>query len=87
MAALEAHEIATLFPSMSQVDLDQLKESIGAQGQLEEILLFEEWEDTTALYRWAGPSLTKPRLVPGAEELVDDLTIAHYEALDVDPLE
>lgn len=41
MAALEAHEIATLFPSMSQVDLDQLKESIGAQGQLEEILLFE----------------------------------------------
>lgn len=41
MAALEAHEIATLFPSMSQVDLDQLRESIGAQGQLEEILLFE----------------------------------------------
>ncbi len=41
MAELEVHEIATLFPSMSQVDLDQLRESIGAQGQLEEILVFE----------------------------------------------
>lgn len=41
MARLEPHEIATLFPSMSQVDLDHLRESIQAQGQLEEILLFE----------------------------------------------
>jgi hypothetical protein len=26
-------------------------------------------------------------MMPGAEELVNDLTITHYEALDVDPTE
>lgn len=41
MRRLETHEIATLFPSMSEVDLDHLRESIAKQGQLEEILLFE----------------------------------------------
>ena len=51
----------------------------------EEIVLFEEWRDTTALYAWAGPEITKARLLPGTEELVDDLEITHYEALDVDP--
>jgi hypothetical protein len=38
---LEAHEIATLFPTMSDVDLDHLRESIERQGQLDEILVFE----------------------------------------------
>lgn len=51
----------------------------------EEIVLFEEWRTTAALYAWAGPVITKPRLLPGTEELVDDLEVAHYEALDVDP--
>lgn len=39
--ALEVHEIATLFPSMSQVDEDHLRESLAKEGQLEEILVFE----------------------------------------------
>jgi hypothetical protein len=38
---LEAHEIATLFPTMSDVDLAHLRESIERQGQLEDVLLFE----------------------------------------------
>ncbi|MEZ6186178.1 MAG: hypothetical protein R3F62_14360 [Planctomycetota bacterium] len=41
MTQLEAHEIATLFPRMSSVDLDHLRTSLSDQGQLEEILLFE----------------------------------------------
>ena len=51
----------------------------------EEVVLFEEWRDTAALYNWAGPVITKPRLLPGTEELVDELKVAHYEALDIDP--
>lgn len=53
----------------------------GEQG----VLLFEEWQDTASLYGWAGPDLDRPRLLPGAEELVTDLRVAHYEALDMDP--
>lgn len=41
MRRLETHEIATLFPSMSEVDLEHLRESIAKQGQLEPILTFE----------------------------------------------
>jgi len=41
MTQLEAHEIATLFPTMSSVDLEHLRASVGDQGLLEEILLFE----------------------------------------------
>lgn len=41
MRRLETHEIATLFPSMSDVDLEHLRESIAKQGQLEPILTFE----------------------------------------------
>ena len=55
------------------------------RGAEEEVMLFEEWRDAAALYAWAGPELTKPRLLPGAERLVTDLRIAHYEALDIDP--
>jgi heme-degrading monooxygenase HmoA len=51
----------------------------------ESILLFEEWRDRTSLYNWAGAELSKPRLLPGAEALTDDLSVTHYEALDVDP--
>ncbi len=54
------------------------------QGE-QEVLLFEEWQDTASLYGWAGPDLDRPRLLPGAEELVTDLRVAHYEALDMDP--
>lgn len=48
----------------------------------EDAILFEEWEDAAALYAWVGPNLAEPRLVPGAAELIDELIVAHYEALD-----
>jgi hypothetical protein len=54
-------------------------------GDVEEVLLYEEWRDTASLYGWAGPEVSRPRLLPGAEELVDVLSVVHYEALDIDP--
>lgn len=51
------------------------------------MLLFEEWRDTASLYGWAGPDLDRPRLLPGAEDLVIDLRVAHYEALDMPPFD
>ena len=51
----------------------------------EEIILFEEWRDVAAMYAWTGPNIERPRLLPGAEDLIEDLRITHYEALDVDP--
>ena len=47
----------------------------------EEAILFEEWQDADSLYAWVGPNLTEPRLVPGARELIEELVVAHYEAL------
>ena len=54
-------------------------------GSQEEIILFEEWRDATAMYQWTGPDISRPRLLPGAESLITDLRITHYEALDIDP--
>ena len=56
-----------------------------ANGAFDEVLLFEEWRDAAALYGWAGDELSKPRLLPGAEALAEDVRVTHYEALDVDP--
>ena len=50
----------------------------------EEVVLIEEWRDPDAVYGWAGPDLSKPRLLPGSEELLMDLKVVHYEALDLD---
>jgi Antibiotic biosynthesis monooxygenase len=50
----------------------------------EEAVLFEEWQDAASLYAWVGPNLTEPRLVPGVRELVDEIHVAHYEALSED---
>lgn len=47
----------------------------------EEAVLFEEWKSAASLYAWVGPNLTEPRLVPGARELIEELIVAHYEAL------
>lgn len=52
---------------------------------VEEVVLLEEWRDVASLYRWTGPILEKPRLVPGAEELAERIEVRHYEALDVPP--
>jgi hypothetical protein len=53
----------------------------------EDVVLFEEWQDAASLYDWVGPNLMEPRLVDGARELIDDLVVAHYEALDNDGVE
>jgi hypothetical protein len=50
----------------------------------EEAVLFEEWQDAASLYAWVGPSLLEPRLVPGARELIEEIVVAHYEALAED---
>ena len=55
------------------------------QGNVEEVMLYEEWRDTASLYAWTGPELSRPRLIPGAEDLLTHVTVAHYEALDVGP--
>lgn len=55
------------------------------EGPVEQVVLFEEWRDPEAMYAWTGRDLQKARLVPGAEELIEDLIITHYEALDIDP--
>ena len=55
------------------------------EGAVEQVVLFEEWRDPDAMYAWTGPHIDRPRLVPGAEELIEDLQIRHYEALDIDP--
>ena len=54
-------------------------------GAQEEIILFEEWRDTAAMYEWTGPDINRARLLPGAESLITDLKITHFEALDIDP--
>lgn len=50
----------------------------------EEAVLFEEWQDAASLYAWVGPNLTEPRLIPGVRELIDEIHVAHYEALSED---
>ena len=53
-------------------------------GKVEEVVLFEEWRDPASMYAWTGPDISRPRLAPGAEALITNLVITHYEALDVD---
>jgi heme-degrading monooxygenase HmoA len=65
-------------PGLEYVKLARRVEADGG----EEVVLFEEWRDAAAMYAWVGPNLSEPRLVDGARELVEELTITHYEALD-----
>ncbi|HLO36066.1 MAG TPA: antibiotic biosynthesis monooxygenase family protein [Candidatus Deferrimicrobium sp.] len=48
----------------------------------DDVLLFEEWRDADALYGWAGAHVERPRLLPGAENLAEFVSVTHYEALD-----
>ena len=50
----------------------------------EEVVLFEEWRDPDSVYAWAGQDLSKPRLVAGAVEAAESISVMHYEALDTD---
>jgi heme-degrading monooxygenase HmoA len=94
LTATVRNDKAATFNALMRQQLPLLRESPGLeyvklarriQGKTEEVILFEEWHDMASLYGWAGAELTKARLIPGAEELVTDLQIAHYEALDIDP--
>jgi heme-degrading monooxygenase HmoA len=51
----------------------------------ERVILFEEWADTRSLHGWVGPDLSVARLIDGAEAHLDEVTVEHYEALDIDP--
>ncbi|MEO8570062.1 MAG: hypothetical protein ABI553_00050 [Chloroflexota bacterium] len=53
----------------------------------EEVVLFEEWETPGDVWAWTGGRLSEPRLLPGTDELVADLIITHYEALDRFPFD
>jgi quinol monooxygenase YgiN len=64
-------------PGLSYVNLARRLKPDGGQ----DAILFEEWRDADALYAWAGPKLSEPRLVPGARELMDEVVVAHYECL------
>ena len=61
----------------------KLARRLGAD-RAEEVMLFEEWQTPDDLWAWTGGRLNVPRLLPGTEKLIDQLTIAHYEALDMD---
>jgi heme-degrading monooxygenase HmoA len=50
----------------------------------EEVVLFEEWRDPDSLYGWAGSDISKPHLLPGAEDSLLELSVTHYESLDID---
>jgi quinol monooxygenase YgiN len=82
------------FNALMRAQLPTLRQSPGLvyvklarriDGDVEEVVLYEEWKDTASLYEWTGPEITRARMMPGAEELVSELDIKHYEALDVDP--
>ena len=94
LSATIKSERAGVFNELMRTQLPILREYPGLRyaklsrrilGSEQEVLLFEEWQDTASLYAWAGPDLERPRLLPGAEDLVLDLRVAHYEALDIDP--
>lgn len=52
-------------------------------GGGEEAVLFEEWRDPDSVYAWAGEDLTRPRLLPAAFDAAEEITVTHYEALDL----
>lgn len=87
-------ERAGAFNELMRQQLPSLRQSPGLvyaklarrmDGDIQEVVLYEEWRDTASLYGWTGPELLRPRLVPGAEELATSVTIVHYEALDIEP--
>ena len=55
------------------------------ENEGEEVVLVEEWRTPPDLFAWTRGRLTKPRLLPGTEDLVQNVTVAHYEALDLSP--
>jgi heme-degrading monooxygenase HmoA len=68
-------------PGLVYVKLGRRLEADGG----EEVVLFEEWQDPDSVYAWAGADLSKPRLLPGLEDVADEVTVGHFEALESDP--
>src|SRR3954469_8268725 len=94
LTARVAQHNAARFEDLLRRQLPRMREHDGlvyvklarqAHGKFEDVLLFEEWRDAAALYGWAGDQLSRPRLLPGAEQLAENVQVTHYEALDVDP--
>jgi heme-degrading monooxygenase HmoA len=93
LTARVAQHNAGRFEDLLRQQLPRMREHEGlvyvklarqANGAFEEVLLFEEWRDAASLYVWTGGQLSRPRLMPGAERLAEDVRVTHYEALDVD---
>jgi heme-degrading monooxygenase HmoA len=88
-----------LFHASLRSELDLLREQPGlvyvkAARRLlddggEEVVLMEEWATTSHLHAWAGPDLTRPRLLPDVERRLADATqtvqVTHFEAIDLTP--
>ena len=82
------------FNALLREQLDELRDQPGlvyaklarrlSPDRAEEVMLFEEWRTPDDLWAWTGGRLNVPRLLPGTEKLIDQLTIAHYEALDME---
>ncbi len=49
----------------------------------EEVVLIEEWATPADLWSWTGGHLTEPKLLPEMGTMIEELTITHYEALDM----
>lgn len=94
MTARVSTDRAGSFNALMRAQLPILREHPGLvyvklarriDGDVEEVVLYEEWKDTASLYGWTGPELTRPRMMAGAEDLLTGIDIKHYEALDIDP--
>jgi hypothetical protein len=92
LAARVSEQNAGEFNNLLRKQLDELRDQpglvyaklarrLGADGA-EEVMLFEEWRTPDDLWAWTGGRLNVPRLLPGTEKLIEQLTISHYEALD-----
>jgi heme-degrading monooxygenase HmoA len=66
-------------PGLVYVKLVRRLEGGGGEG----VLLFEEWRDPDSVYAWAGDDLARPRLLPAALDAAEEITVTHFEALDV----
>ena len=81
------------FNDLLRAQLNELREQPGLvyaklarrldESEGEEVVLVEEWRTPPDLFAWTRGRLTKPRLLPGTEDLVEDLIISHYEAIDL----
>ena len=83
------------FNDLLRAQLNELREQPGLvyaklarrleEDEGEEVVLVEEWRTPPDLFAWTRGRLNRPRLLPGTEDLIEDLVISHYEALDVSP--